>query len=152
MLYFWGHQYPHKNDRDSISENCDHEHIPHKMHYLWGPQNVMFLSFYTITVIIAVLFIRTTTMIAVFIKISYIYSKEDCITICPIFQFFVRIAIMVVVFFIKWLQFSENVLFSQSSQRTVIMSRNPHINIVIISRTPSTKIEWSLMIFRSKHK
>ena len=48
----------------TIYEGCDYDHSPHK--------NVMFQTLYKIVIMIAVLFIRTVTMIALFTKMSYI--------------------------------------------------------------------------------
>ena len=48
----------------TIYKDCDHDYSPHK--------NIMFLGLYMIATMIAILFIRTAIMIAVFIKMSYI--------------------------------------------------------------------------------
>jgi len=48
----------------TIYEGYDHDHSTHK--------NVLFLSLYRIAIMIAVFFIRTMTMIAVFTKMSHI--------------------------------------------------------------------------------
>ena len=48
----------------TIYEGCDHGRSPHR--------NIMFLNLYKIATMIAILFIKTTTMVAVFIEMSYI--------------------------------------------------------------------------------
>jgi len=117
-----------------ISKDRDYDYNSHKIHYLWGlhherspHKNVMFLSLYRITTIIVVLFIKI--VITAFTKMSYIWV-------------FMRIVTL-------WSQSLQNVLFlSQSSQRTVIISHNPHINIVIINRSP---VHWHRTILNAFH-
>ena len=108
-------------------------------------KNVMFLSLNRIVTMVAFLFIKTATMITVFTKMSYFsvfMRMVALLTKCPMFEFLLGVQ--------PWSQSSQNVLFlSQSSQRTVIMSRNPYISVVIIIRPPSTNIKWFLMFFRS---
>ena len=58
-----------------ISEKCEYDRSPHKMHYMRcrsTKKKIMFLNLYMIATIIAIIFIMTATMIAVFTKMSYI--------------------------------------------------------------------------------
>ena len=75
---------------------------------------------------------RTANMIEVL-------TKTQKLRPCP--QSYSRTAIMVTVFFIRITVLTKCLILSQSSQRTAIMSRNPHISVIISSRFLSTNIE-----------
>ena len=94
-------------------------------------------------------------MISVFTKISHVWVFRSPHKM-PNFWVFVRTTIMVSTSLLLQRlgsQSAQNALFmSHSSQSFAIMSHNLHISIDIISRPPSTDIEWFIMLSRSKYK
>ena len=128
------------------------------MHYLWGlrswsqsSQNIMFLSLYRITIMIAILFIRTVIMIILFTKMSYIWV-------------FMRIVTMIAVW---WSQSSQNTLFF-FIRIACDLTKCPIFESVLTENCDhesqfsyqyhhhqQTPVHWHrmiLMLFRSKHK
>ena len=72
------------------------------------------------------------------------------------FWVFMRTVIMIATLFIRAAilnaVLTKYPILIQSSQRTAIMSRNPHISIVIISRPLPLTSNDPLIFFKSKHK